>query len=134
VCGVECAKSVCASESLTCPVCNVVVPLHERRHTVKIAEEIVQSMISLMGEDKAGADGSAPVGKGVGGSAGSGNKRDRAPEKEIEMEEDDLDGDMEFIHDIQSEIVHDIVFVYPDALTAPLTFSLWELEVLFYEA
>jgi len=127
---VECAKSACTSESLTCPVCNVVVPLQERRHTAKIAEEIVQSMISLMGED----NGAAPVGKGVGGSAGSGNKRDRAPEKEIEMEEDDLDGDMEFIHDIQSEIVHGFVFVYPDALTAPLTFSLWELEVPFYEA
>jgi len=50
------------------------------------------------------------------------------------MEEDDLDGDMDFIHDIQSEIVHDIIFVYPNTLTAPLTFSLWEHEVPFYEA
>jgi len=58
-----------------------------------IAEEIAQSIISLMGEGNAGADGAASVGKGVGGSAGSGNKRDWAPaaEKEIEMEEDDLD-------------------------------------------
>jgi len=62
--------------------------------------------------------------KGVGGSTGSGNKRDRAlaAEKEIEMEEDDLDGDMDFINDIH----HEILFVFPDNLTAPLTFSLWE--------
>jgi hypothetical protein len=133
---VECAKSACASESLTCPVCNTVVPLQERRHAVMIAEEIAQSMISLMGEGNAGADGAAPVGKGVGGSAGSVNKRDRAPaaEKEIEMEEEDLDGDMDFINDIQDEIAHEILFAFPDNLTAPLTFSLWKHEVPFYEA
>ena len=102
-----------------------------------IAEEIVQSMISLMGEGNAGADGAAPVGKGVGGSAGSVNKRDRAPaaEKEIEMEEEDLDGDMDFINDIQDEIANKILFVFPPTnWTAPLTFSLWEREVPFYEA
>jgi len=70
-------------------------------------------MISLMGEGNAGADGAAPVGKGVGGSAGSGNKHDRAPsaEKEIEKEEDDLDGDMDFINDIQDEIAHEFFCV-----------------------
>jgi len=71
----ECAKSACVSESLTCPVCNTVVPLQARRHAVMIAEEIAQPMISLMGEGNVGADGAASVGKGVGGSAGSGNKR-----------------------------------------------------------
>jgi len=93
-------------------------------------------MISLIGESNAGADGAAPVGKGVGSSAGSRNKRDRAPAagKEIEMEQDDLDGDMDFINDIQDEIAHEILFVFPDNLTAPLTFSLWEHEVPFYEA
>ena len=78
-----------------------------------IAEEIAQSIISLMGEGNAGADGAASVGKGVGGSAGSGNKRDWAPaaEKEIEMEEDGVDGDMDFINDIQDEIAHEFFCV-----------------------
>ena len=61
---------------------------------------------------------------------------DRAPaaEKELEVEADDLDGDMDFINDIQDEIEHEILFMFPDNLTAPLTFSLWEREVPFYEA
>jgi hypothetical protein len=50
------------------------------------------------------------------------------------MEEDDLDGDINFINDIQDEIAHEILFEFPDNLTAPLTFSLWKHEVPFYEA
>jgi len=109
---VECARSACALESLTCPVCNTAVPLQERRYAVKMAEEMAQSMISLVGKDNVDADGAAPVGKGVGGSAASGCKRDRAQvaEKEREMEEDDLESDMDIINDMQQEIAHDTVF------------------------
>ena len=101
-----------------------------------MAEEMAQSMISLGGEDHAVADGAAPVGKGVGGNAEAGSKRDRAPaaEKEMEMEKDDLEGDIDFINDMQQETAYDTVFTYLDNLTAPLTFSLWETEVEFYEA
>ena len=102
----------------------------------KMAEEMAQTMISLGGEDDAAEDGAAPVGKGVGGNAAAGSRRDRAPaaEQEMETEEDDLDGDMDFINDMQQETAYDTVFTYPDILTAPLTFSLWEHEVEFYEA
>jgi len=88
---VECAKSACELERPTCPVCNTAVPLHERRYAVKMAEEMAQSMISIGGEDHAVADGAAPVGKGVGGNAAAGSKRDRVPavEHEMEKEEDD---------------------------------------------
>jgi len=41
---------------------------------------------------------------------------------------------MDFINDMQQETAYDTVFTYPDNLTAPLTFSLWETEVEFYEA
>jgi len=133
---VECAKSACELERPTCPVCNTAVPLHDMRYAVKMAEEIAQSMISIGGEDDAAADGAAPVGKGVVGNAAAGSTRDRAPaaEQEMEMEEDGLEGDMDSIHDMQQETVYDTVFTYPDILTAPLTFSLWEHEVEFYEA
>jgi len=93
---VECAKSVCELERPTCPVCNTAVPLHERRYAVKMAEEMAQSMISLGGEDDAAADEAAPVSKGVGGNVAAGSKlSDRAPaaEQEMEMKEDDLEGD-----------------------------------------
>jgi hypothetical protein len=101
-----------------------------------MAEEMAQSMISLGGEDHAVADGAAPVGKGVGGNAAAESKRDRVPavEQEREKEEDDVEGDMDFINNIQQETAYDTVFTYPDNLTAPLTFSLWEHEVEFYEA
>jgi len=77
-----------------------------------MAEEMTQSMMSLVGEDNVDADGAAPVGKGVGGSAASGCKCDRAQvaEKEMEMEEDDLEGDMDVINDMQQELAHDAVF------------------------
>jgi len=35
------------------------------------------------------------------------------------MEEDDLDGDLDFANDMYEEIVHDLVRAYPDNLTAP---------------
>jgi len=56
-----------------------------------MAEEMAQSLISLGGEDQAVADGAAPVGKGVGGNAAAGSKRDRvlAVEQEMETEEDE---------------------------------------------
>jgi len=41
---------------------------------------------------------------------------------------------MDFINDMQQETAYDTVFTYPDNLMAPLTFSLWETEVEFYEA
>ena len=50
------------------------------------------------------------------------------------MEEDDLEGDMDFINNMQQETAYDTVFTYPVNLTAPLSFSLWETEVQFYEA
>jgi len=61
-----------------------------------MAEEMAQSMISLGGEDDAAADEAAPVSKGVGGNVAAGSKlSDRAPaaEQEMEMKEDDLEGD-----------------------------------------
>jgi len=59
------------------------------------AEEMAQAMISLAGEGNDDADGAALGGNSGDGSAGSGSKRDRAlpAEKEIEKEQDDLDGD-----------------------------------------
>jgi len=56
-----------------------------------MAEEMAQSMINLGEEDRAVADEAAPVGKGVGGNAAAGSKRDRVPavEQEKEREEDD---------------------------------------------
>jgi len=90
---VECAKRACELERPTCPVCKTAVPLHERRYAFKMAEEMAQSMLSFVGEGDAAADGAALVG----GIAAAGSKRDRAPaaEKEMEMEEDDLEGDMD---------------------------------------
>jgi len=91
-----------------------------------MAEKMAQSMISLVGEDDAAADGAALVGKGVGSNAAAGSKRDRAPaaEQEMEKEEDGLEGDMDFINDMQQTTAYDTVFTYPNILTAPLTFSL----------
>jgi len=131
---VECATSACKLERPTCPVCNNAVPLQERRYTLKMAEEMAQSMLSFVEEGDAAADGAAPMGGNLNAAAGS--KRDRAPaaEKEMEMEKDDLEGDMDFINDMQQETAYDTFFTYPDILTAPLTFSLWEHEVKFYEA
>jgi len=100
------------------------------------AEEMAQAMISLAGEGNDDADGAALGGNSGDGSAGSGSKRDWAlpAEKEIEMVQDDLDGDLDFANDMEEEIVHDLDLAYPDNLTAPLTFSLWEKEKPFYEA
>jgi len=77
-----------------------------------MAEEMAHSMmISLGGEDDAAADGAAPLDKGVGGNAAAGSNRDR---------EYDLEGDMDFINDMQQESAYDTVFKYPDILTARL--------------